>query len=211
MKFVLRMLCMLQLAASAQAADIAVIGLFPGKAVLVIDGGPPKTFSVDKTIVEGVKLVAVDGASATIESNGKRQVIPIGGHVNRAPSSSGASSVTLQADGAGHFMAQGRINGVGVRMLVDTGATVIALSSAEALRIGLDYRKGQLGQINTANGAVSVYRVTLDSVKIGDLELNQVSAVVQEAGLPFALLGMSFLSRTDMRNDGQQMILTKRF
>lgn len=197
-------------AVTTSAADIAVIGLFPGKAVLVIDGSSPKTYSVDKTISEGVKLVAVDASSATIETNGKRQIIPIGEHVNRIASSSNAS-VTLQANRGGHFVAQGQINGSAVAMLVDTGATMIALSASEAARIGINYRNGQVGRVNTANGPVSVYRIILDSVKIGDLELTQVAAVVQETGLPFALLGMSFLSRTDMHNEGQKMILTKRF
>jgi aspartyl protease family protein len=194
----------------ATAAEIAVIGLFPGKAVLVIDGAAPKTYSVDKEISRGIKLIAVDDSSATVESNGKRQVIPIGGHFNRI-AASGSDRVVLQADSAGHFMAHGQINGVGVKMLVDTGATMIALSAADATRLGIDYRNGRVGRINTANGPVLGYRVMLDSVRVGDLELKQVAAVVQETGLPFALLGMSFLSRTDMRNEGQIMTLTKRY
>lgn len=203
-------IALLLLAANASAANISVIGLFPGKAVLVIDGAAPRTYSVDKTISEGIKLVSVDGSAATFETNGKRQIIPLGEHVNRIALSSNAS-VTLQANGGGHYVAQGQINGSSVTMMVDTGATMIALSASEAARIGINYKKGQMGRVNTANGPVSVYRVILDTVKIGDLELTQVAAVVHETGLPFALLGMSFLSRTDMHNEGQKMILTKRF
>ncbi|MGV3654925.1 MAG: retropepsin-like aspartic protease family protein, partial [Noviherbaspirillum sp.] len=65
--------------------------------------------------------------------------------------------------------------------------------------------------IATANGQVPVYRVRLDTVRVGEIELTQVDATVQEQGLPFALLGMSFLNRTEMRRDGQHMTLTKRY
>jgi aspartyl protease family protein len=198
------------LGSAALATDVGVVGLFPGKAVLVINGGTPKTYSVGSTVSDNIKLTAVNSSNATLEINGKRQTIAIGEHVNRTVPS-GPASVTLQADGRGHYMVQGQINGGTVRMLLDTGATMIALSAADALRLGIDYRKGQRGMVNTANGPAPVYRVTLNTVKVGDIELNQVDALVQEAGLPFALLGMSFLNRTEMQRQGEQMTLTKRY
>lgn len=197
-------------ALQVQAADISVIGLFPGKAVLVIDGNSPKTYSVGNAVSPGIKLLDVNQTTATFDADGKKQRIDIGGHVNRiAPS--GASSVTLQADGRGHFMVQGQINGGTMRMLVDTGASLIALPAADARRLGIDYKKGQTAYVNTANGVVTAYQVVLNSVKIGDITLNQVDALVQENGLTFALLGMSFLNRTEMRREGEQMVLTKRY
>ncbi|HEY0846068.1 MAG TPA: TIGR02281 family clan AA aspartic protease [Noviherbaspirillum sp.] len=194
----------------AQAADISVVGLFPNKAVLVIDGGPPKTYSVGATITEGVKLVAASDTAATIEASGKRQTIAIGEHVNRSVSS-GRASVTLNADGRGHYVVQGQINGGTVRMLLDTGATTIALPASEATRLGIDYKSGRPAYVSTANGTVPAYRIMLNTVKVGDIEINQVEALVQEQGLPFILLGMSFLNRTEMRREGTQMVLTKRF
>lgn len=192
------------------ATDISVVGLFPGKAVLVIDNAPPKTYSVGTTIAEGIKLSAVSSSSATLDVKGKRQTIAIGEHFNRG-SASGPTKVTLQADGAGHFMTNGQINGGTVRMLVDTGATMISMPASDAIRLGIDYRKGQPGMVNTANGQAPVYRVKLNTVKVGDIELNQVDALVQESGLPIILLGMSFLNRTDMRREGEQMTLSKRY
>jgi aspartyl protease family protein len=194
----------------AYAVDISVVGLFPGKAVLVVNGSPPKTYAVGSTISEGVKLVAAGPTSATIEANGKRETIALGEHINRN-TASGPASVTLQADGEGHFIARGQINGGTVRMLVDTGATLIALPASDAVRLGINYRKGVQGLASTANGTVPVYRVKLDSVRVGDVEINQVDAIVQESGLPFILLGMSFLNRTEMRRQGEQMVLIKRF
>ena len=202
---------LLAFGSAAFAADISVIGLFPGKAVLVVNGASPKTYSVGNLIGDGVKLVAATDTGATIETNGKRLTIAIGDHVNRSGGGGGQASVILQANGQGHFVTQGQINGGTVRMLVDTGATMIALPATDARRLGIDYKSGKIGYANTANGATQVYLVKLDSVKVGDIELTQIDAVIHENGLPIVLLGNSFLNRTDMRRDGEQMTLTKRF
>jgi aspartyl protease family protein len=78
--------------------------------------------------------------------------------------------------------------------------------------LGVDYRRGQPGRIQTANGAAPAWRVTLDSVTVGDITAYNVEAVVSQAqGLDVALLGMSFLNRTEMRRDGAYMTLTKRY
>jgi aspartyl protease family protein len=210
MRILCSLLCLSGLVFSAHAATIDVVGLFPGKAVLVVNGSSPKTYAVGSVIADGAKLIAADNANATIEINGKRQVLAIGQYVHRsAPSTN--SSVTLQADTRGHFMARGLINGGGVTMLVDTGASVIAMPASEAIRLGINYKSGRMGRANTANGQVVVYIVQLDSVKIGDVELNQVEAMVQEQGLSSILLGMSFLNRMEMNRNGEQMVLTKRF
>lgn len=211
MKILCVFTCLFGFMLSAHAADIAVVGLFPGKAVLVVNGNLPKTFSVGSSIADGAKLIAADNNSATIESNGKRQVLAMGQYVHRsAPSSN--SSVTLQADTRGHFVARGQINGgSSIDMLVDTGASVIAMPASDARRLGINYKAGKIGRASTANGNVIVYIVKLDSVKIGDIELNQVEAMIQEEGLPFTLLGMSFLNRMEMNRNGEQMTLTKRF
>lgn len=201
---------LLSTASAAQAVDIGVVGLFPNKAVLVIDGAGPKTYTVGANIAEGIRLVAADKAGVTIEANGRRETIAIGTHVSRS-AGSGRHSVTLQADSRGHYMVEGQINGGTVRMLLDTGATLIALPASDATRLGIDYKKGRVGYVNTANGTAPAYMVRLNTVKVGDIEINQVDAVVQEQGLPFILLGMSFLNRTEMRRNGEQMVLTKRF
>jgi aspartyl protease family protein len=192
------------------AADISVVGLFPGKAVLVVDGGSPKTYAAGSAVTAGVRLLAVDRAGATLDNNGRREVLALGSHVNRQAPAAQAGAV-LQADERGHFFAQGMVNGSPLRMLVDTGASLIALPAADALRMGIDYRKGQQGMVSTANGVAPAFRVRLDTVRIGDLELNQVDALVQEQGLPIALLGMSFLNRTEMRRSGDQMTLVRRY
>ena len=108
-------------------------------------------------------------------------------------------------------MAGGSLNSYPVSFLVDTGATSIAISSAEARRMGLDYKAGRGGAVNTAAGVVPAWRVTFNTVKIGGITLNQVEGIVVESGLDTPLLGMSFLNRMEMKRDGQTMTLTQRY
>jgi aspartyl protease family protein len=95
---------------------------------------------------------------------------------------------------------------------VDTGATFVSLPSNEACRLGLDYRKGQPALMQTANGVAPAYRIKLDTVRVGDVTVNSVDAIVMEGdSTPVALLGMSFLNRMDIRREGEIMTLTKRY
>jgi len=201
----------LLLPAAGHAVDINVIGLFPGKAVVVIDGGPIRTLSVGQKTAEGVILLSSDRESATFDIGGQKKKLNIGQHRAGPASAQSSQSTTLTADSRGHFVVEGQVNGGTVRFLVDTGATTIALSSADATRLGIDYRKGERGLVGTANGTATAYRVKLDTVQVGSIVANNVDAAVLEGNLPMALLGMSFLNRMDMRREGQTMVLIKRF
>jgi aspartyl protease family protein len=196
----------------AAATDVTVVGLFPGKAVVTINRGAPRTLSVGQKTSEGVVLVAVDGKAAVIEVDGKRQTLEMGQHFESPEATGARNMVTLAADSRGHFVTQGQVNGSSVRFLVDTGATLVALPAADARRLGIDYEKGTRGYSSTAGGVVPVYRVKLDSVSIGGIEILGVDAVVLEgSGMNVALLGMSFLNRMEMRREGTTLTLTKRF
>ena len=210
---------MLLIASTAHANDISVAALFTGKAVLVINGGAPRTVSVGQSTPEGIRLISADSSSAVIELQGKRQTLTLGssgrfagGGGGGSASAGGSGSVTLAPDARGHYMTLGQINGGTVQFLVDTGATAIAIPSADARRLGINYLNGQRGYTETANGRATAYRITLDTVTVGGITLHSVEAVVLEGnGLNVALLGMTFLSRTDMRREGQSMTLVKRF
>jgi len=194
------------------AAEVSVIGLFPGKAVVVIDGAAPRVLTVGQKPVEGVTLISTDLESATLNIDGQRKTLKIGRHHAGPTPASSSQTATLTADTRGHFVIDGQINGGSVRFLVDTGATTIALSSGDATRLGIDYRKGQPGLMSTANGTTVAYRVKLDTVRVGEIVLNNVDADVLEGiSIPFALLGMTFLSRMEMRREGQTMVLIRRF
>ncbi len=200
--------------APAAAADIHVVGLTAGKAVVSIDGGKPRTLAVGQATAEGVKLISADSQSATFEFEGQRRTLGPGEGAAVATTSFGAGGdrVTLTADSQGHFVTTGVVNGTSFRFLVDTGATLVVLSSADARRAGLNYLASGRSLTQTANGPVAVYNVKLDTMRVGDITLNGVDAVVVEGDkLPIALLGMSFLNRMDMKREGDIMTLTRRY
>jgi aspartyl protease family protein len=200
--------------APAAAADIHVVALTAGKAVVSINGGRPRTLTVGQATAEGVKLISADSQSATFEVEGQQRTLGPGEGAAVATTSfgSGGDRITLTADSSGHFVTTGVVNGVSLRFLVDTGATLVVLSSSDARRAGLNYLASTRSLTQTANGVVPVYNVKLDTMRVGDITLNGVDAVVVEGDkLPIALLGMSFLNRMEMRRDGTTMTLIRRY
>lgn len=119
----------------------------------------------------------------------------------------GASrTVELQAGRNGHFETEANINGRSIQVMVDTGASLVALTWEDAMTAGLSVRDADFtGQVRTANGTALVAPVTLDKVTIGDITVFGVRGVVSKPGaLSTTLLGMSFLgklSRAEMRRD----------
>lgn len=199
-------------AAAAGAADVALAGLLPGRAVVVVNGGNPRTLSVGGKTPEGVKLLAVEDGAALFEIDGKKERLVLGAHAVSSGGAGGGSSVTLTADSRGQFFTQGSVNGAPVRFVVDTGATYVALGASDAVRAGIDYRnKGQPGQAMTANGVIRSWRVPGNSVRLGDITLHEVDVAVQENNMPVVLLGMSFLNRVEMKRAGDTMTLKKRY
>ena len=203
--------CLGLLAATAYGADVGLAGLFPGKALLTINGGAPRIVPVGTTTAEGVKVLSIDGETAAIEIDGKKRVLRVGQNVASQGSGSGPAKAVLTADSGGHFLTTGSINGTSVKFLVDTGASKVSLGASDARRIGLDPRKGEIGHTQTANGVVQVSRVKLNTVRVGDVTLNNVDATIHAHDLPVALLGMSFLNRMEMRRDGNTMTLKKNY
>jgi aspartyl protease family protein len=198
---------------AADDSDISVVGLSQGRAVITLgDSQRPRVLREGDTLPNGARLLKATPESAVFELDGKRRTLSLGSaRLSGGPADSSAASATLVADGAGHFITTGTINGVTVKFLVDTGATLIAMGVSDARRIGLNYLKGQPGLSSTANGVVQVYRVKLDTVRLGDITLNNVDAVVHGGDMPWVLLGMSFLNRVQMSRQGDELKLVKRF
>ena len=195
----------------ALALDVQLVGTFGDQAaVLSIDGGAPKTVRSGQKF-GAVTVISVERERATVEIEGKRRTLQRGQSYSTRSSTDDRQSAVLAADSRGHFHADGAINGGAMRFILDTGATSIALPAAEALRLGIDYRKGSRGMIHTANGPAPAYRVKLDTVRVGGIELQNVDALVLEQGLDVALLGMSFLNRVEMFRSGDSMTLKRRF
>lgn len=200
-------------APAAQAQSVAMTGGMGSKALLVVNGGTPKALAAGDTH-QGVKVLSVASDRAVVEVAGQRQTVVLGG----APVSIGGSGggaqgtqITLSAASGGHFIAQGGINGRATRFMVDTGATSVSMGADEARRLGLKFEDGQPFFGSTANGVVQGYRVSLGSVRIQDVEVYNVDAAVLPQGMPYVLLGNSFLSRFQMRRDNDTLTLTKRY
>ncbi len=199
------------LGTAAQAQTVSMSGSLGDKALLVIDG-TPRTLAAGST-VQGVKLIRVSNSEALVEIGGQRRTLALGGQVNIgvADSPGGGTTIVLSADSGGHFWANGTINGKSVRFVVDTGATNISMSQSQAERIGLDYRSGQRGVGNTANGQVEVHRVALTSVRIGEVEVFNVAAAIVPVPMDHVLLGNSFLTRFQMKRENDTLTLVKRY
>jgi len=118
----------------------------------------------------------------------------------------GESSVVLERNRAGHFLATGRINGEPVEFLLDTGATYVAVSSGLAERLGLEATGS--AWFNTANGRVRGELTTLDEVSLGGFAAREVRGSISP-GMEgdVALLGMSFLNRFDIEIRDARMVL----
>ncbi len=195
----------------AGAQSVALSGVMGNKALLVVNGGAPKAVAAGETH-QGVKVVGVVGEQATLDINGQRSTVRVGD----APVSQGAqpggangSKIVLPMGSGGHFFAQGLVNGRPIRFMVDTGATTVALGVSDAQRMGIDYQKGLPVRMGTANGIAQGWKIKLSSVKIGDVEVYEVDAIVGP-DMPFALLGNSFLGRFNMNKTIDQMVLDKR-
>jgi aspartyl protease family protein len=203
-------LLMALLAMPAWPADIALVGLLPGKALVIVDGGKRQSLAIGAKTTEGVKLLSIEPGAAVFDVEGKQRRILVGQSV---VSTVGAEKpvLTLAADARGHYFVPGSINGVGMKFLVDTGATFISLGAADAKRARIDHLKGTPGITQTANGQTRVWKVKLSSVKVGSIALSEVDATVHEHDMPIVLLGMSFLNRMEIRRDGQSMTLTQRY
>lgn len=197
----------------ASAQSVAMTGSMGSKALLVIDGGAPKALAAGESH-RGVKVVAVRADQVTVEVGGKRQNIDLGGapvSIGGGGGGAGGTQIVLTASSGGHFVTSGSINGRATQFMVDTGATSVAMSADEARRLGINFEQGEPGQGSTANGLIPIWRVSLRSLRIQDVEVQGVDAVVVPSGMPHVLLGNSFLTRFQMKRENDMLTLTRRF
>jgi aspartyl protease family protein len=209
---VLAALCLGWSAVGSLAQSVTLAGSMGSKALLVIDG-QAHTLAVGQSAM-GVTLLQFADGQAQVQRGGSSALLRLGAAPARLSGSThmpaSAQEIVLPVGLGGHFTATGTINGRAVQFMVDTGATLVAISQSEAERIGLDYRNGQRSMTQTANGAVPVHRVSLGMVRMGEVEVSNVDAVVMPAQMPYVLLGNSFLSRFQMRRENDVLRLERR-
>jgi aspartyl protease family protein len=200
---------------TVSAQSVALSGVAGNKALVTIDGSAPRFLSPGQSH-QGVTLLSTQGDSATVSVNGQRQILRVGDapvSVRRGagPASAGPTRIVLTADGQGHFMPTGQINGRSVQFMVDTGASQVVMSESDARRINLKFEQGQPVRVSTANGMATGYRVVLSSVRVGEVQVYEVAAIVLPQAMPYILLGNSFLTRFQMQRNNDQMTLERRF
>ncbi len=112
--------------------------------------------------------------------------------------SSQIRTASIRKESDGHYWATARVNGVAVKFLVDTGASLVSLNKRDARRIGLDLDNLQRNvNVSTASGRTKGSSAIINDMSIDGIEMEEVSAVVIENGLEYSLLGMSFFNRLD--------------
>jgi len=197
----------------ALAQSVTLSGMMGSKALLIVDGSPPKSVAPGE-VFQGVKLVSITGDIAIVEVQGQRQTLRLGD----APASVGArreasagQRIVLTAGSGGHFVTLGQINGRSIQLLVDTGASLVVVGAPDAERLGIKFRDAPSVPMGTANGMSQAWRVRLNSLRIGDVEVFDVEALVARESMPFALLGNSFLTRFQMRRENDQLTLERRY
>jgi aspartyl protease family protein len=210
-----RLIVAVALAAPAllHAQTVSMAGSIGDSKALLMINGAPHTLAVGST-VKGVTLKRVMPGQSEVEIAGKTLMVVMGGAPASvgagAPSGANGREILIAAGAGGHFMTSGHINGKPVQLMVDTGATSVAISRSDAERLGIDWKNGQRGLSQTAGGVVQTHAVSLTSVRIGDVEVFGVNAIILPVEMPFVLLGNSFLNRFAMRRDSNVMKLEKR-
>ena len=204
-------LFLLTLSQTLLAVEITVNGLFDGGAVFVIDG-KHRLMRVGDRSPEGVVLESVSKTQATFSYGEEKQTLGINRTVSTQFKKADKVQARIATGQGGHFFTPGRINGLPVDFLVDTGATSVAINLPTAKALGLNYRAGKPISVSTANGVTTAYMVMLDSVRIGDVEVRNVAASVSMGDFPAEiLLGNSFLSRVEMRRENGVLVLEAQF
>jgi len=200
-------------AASWAIKDIHVVALFKDRAIVMIDG-KQRLLRAGDSSPEGVKLVSADSAGAVFEYHGRTLERQLDGRVHAAAESpKGHDDVLIFRDRWGMFKTVGSVNGLPVKFLVDTGASSVAMNSAQARRLGIDFRvQGEPIYVSTASDVTQAYQLKLDVVKVGSIQLRNVTAVVMDGAQPTeVLLGMSFLGHLEMLNKGDKLILRRKY
>ncbi|MEM9744754.1 MAG: retropepsin-like aspartic protease [Pseudomonadota bacterium] len=195
----------------ADGSPVDVVGLFKDRAVLRLPNGNEAMLRVGEE-KGGVALLAADANQARVRYQGKTYRLNLSSRIRGGYKKVDQARVTVNADPLGQFYVRGAVNQRFVNFLVDTGASVVAISSQVADGLGIDYRTGQKGTVQTAQGVVDSYFVRLDQVTVGAINVSNVDAAIIEGAYPTdILLGMSFLRNVQMQENDGVLMLTRKF
>ena len=198
-------------AMTAQATtSVDLVALFEERALL---RGPHGQFMLKVgEEKDGVRLLSADPFSASVSLGGQTRKLTLSTHVSSVFEKTALPEVKIPRDSLGQYRIRGAINNSPVHFLVDTGASIVAMSSQMASSVGLDYRTGLPGQVETAQGMAEAHFLNLQTIEVGGIMLHNVKATVIEGHYPSeVLLGMSFLSQVDLSDKSGVLTLSARY
>ncbi len=192
----------------AFATQVEVQALMGKTVVLMIDG-ERQTMRVGQS-VGGVKLLAATAHNATLEINGRRRNLGLSSRIHTRYEKPSERTISIPRTPNNQYLTSATVNGRSLQVLVDTGANVVAMSAAQADALGIDYFSGRPSRVETASGLVEARQVTLGSVIVGGIEVNNVEGSVVLGNYPVvALLGMSYLRHVKMQEHNGILSLTQ--
>jgi len=171
--------------------------------IVVMIGGRYQRLAVGQTSSDGVKLISADSEAAVLEIEGKQVSYGLNAPLsNVAPPAPENASIRISPNSQGMYITSAKLNGHSIEVIVDTGASDVAMNESHASSLGLDYKKHHNGIVNvsTASGVAAAYTVSLDEISLNGVRQRYVEAVVVQGNFPRnILLGMSFLKNVDMQ------------
>lgn len=204
--------CSFTYATEQEISHIEVMALFKNKAMVNIND-QQHLLKIGEPAISGVKLIEATSKYAILDIEGERSKYNLGNRVSASYHKTIKKKVQIYRDASNMYRTVGSINGYPVDFLVDTGATSVALNSELAKRLGIQYKlDGEETVVSTASGKALAYSISLDQVKVGEIMLRNIDAVIIEGKSPSTpLLGMSYLGRLKLNNENQYLELEEKF
>ncbi|MDQ7073708.1 MAG: retropepsin-like aspartic protease [Gammaproteobacteria bacterium] len=210
MKNALSLLVLLLFSPYTVADNLRLVGLFGNKAAVILNG-KQKIISTNHT-EQGLRLLSTTQDSAEIEVNGERRQFQLGSNsIVASYQKPRRMTVRIEQNAQGMYQASGKVNGQVTEFLVDTGASVVAMNEYDAERFGLP-KTGPEVRAQTASGETRGHLVNLKQISIGQIQLNNIKAVVLPGAHPNRpLLGMSFLQHLKVNQQQRRLLLESMF
>lgn len=194
----------------AGAVNVVAEALLPGMAVLVIDG---ERVTLRRGQSHGlVRLVDVENQQAVLVIDGETHRVGMSEHVGSRYREPERRELRILRNDQLQYITTAEINGRRVRVLVDTGANLVAISGVQAQALGIGPEEGVLSQVQTASERRPARQVMLDSVSVGGIRVDAVPAVIIDGPQPETiLLGMSYLRHVSLVEEAGVLSLTARW
>lgn len=190
--------------------ELEIVALFDRAVMIRIDG--EQKLLKQGQVEQGVKLIEATSTGAIVEVDGRTLKLALSQRINSSFAEAEKRIVSIQINDNGQYITTGSINQHPVTFLVDTGATIVAMNADTARQVGLDTSAARQVIATTAGGTVRSSEVMLDRVTVGDIEINNVLAVVLEGEFPQqVLLGMTFLENVEIKEKAGLLQLTMEF